>query len=191
MIEQLIEWDISVFRLINGMHSPIWDQIMWVISAKESWYPVYAVLLFLFFRKQKWYGFVTLASIALVIALADQLSVHAFKEVFTRLRPCHNPDIKFWVHTVNGKCGGSYGFVSSHAANFFGLAVFLIRYFAKPALGWVFFSSAAIVAYSRVYLGVHFPLDVICGGLLGVAVGLLVWPFYMSVLKWAQNKWGV
>jgi undecaprenyl-diphosphatase len=188
MIEQLVQWDIAFFLSLNSWHSPFWDQVMWFISAKESWYPVYAVLLFLIFRKQKYYGFVTLVFIALLITLADQLSVHAFKEVFARLRPCHTPELQGLVHTVNDKCGGQYGFVSSHASNFFALATFLSFYFQRRYLSILFLVLAAIVGYSRIYLGVHFPLDVICGGLLGVVVGVLVNALYQYTLKRVKNK---
>ena len=190
MIEQLVQWDIAFFLSLNKWHSPLWDQVMWFISAKESWYPVYAVILFFIFRKQKYYGFVTLVFIALLITLADQLSVHAFKEVFERLRPCHTPQLQGLVHTVNGKCGGQYGFVSSHASNFFALATFLAFYFQRRYLSMLFFILAAIVGYSRIYLGVHFPLDVICGGLLGVTVGVLVNTLYQYTLKRVRNKFG-
>jgi len=190
MIEQLVQWDIAFFLSLNKWHSPFWDQVMWFISAKESWYPVYAVILFFIFRKQKYYGFVTLVFIALLITLADQLSVHAFKEVFERLRPCHTPQLQGLVHTVNGKCGGQYGFVSSHASNFFALATFLSFYFQRRYLSILFLVLAAIVGYSRIYLGVHFPLDVICGGLLGVVVGVLVNALYQYTLKRVKNKFG-
>jgi len=190
MIDQFIQWDISLFLTLNKWHTPFWDQVMWLISAKESWYPVYAVLLFLIFRRQRYYGFVTLVFIALLITLADQLSVHAFKEVFERFRPCHTPELEGLVHTVNGKCGGKYGFVSSHASNFFALATFLAHYFHRRGWSVLFFVLAAIVAYSRIYLGVHFPLDVICGGLLGVLTGVLVFALYHLSLKALRNKYG-
>ena len=111
----------------------------------------------------------------LMIVVSDQLSVHAFKNVFQRLRPCHEPELEGLVHLVKNKCGGDFGFVSSHAVNHFAMAVFFsvifykkIKYFIPLIMLW-----AAFISYSRIYLGVHYPGDVICGGLAGAAIGLL------------------
>lgn len=115
--------------------------------------------------------------VVIVIILADQISVNLFKEVFLRLRPCHNPEIKDLVHTINGACGGKYGFVSSHASNTFALAVFVGSVFKKQ-VEWMLFTMflwAAIVSYSRIYVGVHYPGDVLVGALLGSLIGFLIW----------------
>ena len=103
----------------------------------------------------------------LAIVLSDQISVHAFKEVFLRYRPCHNLVLQSQVH-LNGGCGGTYGFISSHAANTFALAMFLsllfngkIKYFTLFILVW-----ASFVSYSRIYNGVHYPADIACGAIV-------------------------
>lgn len=113
--------------------------------------------------------------VAVLITLSDQISVHAFKNVFERLRPCHTPDLIFVVHTVE-KCGGQFGFVSSHAANSFALA-FFISGLLRKSYRWVpylMYGWATLTIYSRVYLGVHFPGDVLGGAILGMFIGWVV-----------------
>jgi undecaprenyl-diphosphatase len=118
--------------------------------------------------------------VAVLISLSDQLSVRAFKFVFERPRPCHDSDLQPLIHLPSGECGGAFGFVSSHAANSFALAGFvwflLRQYYSK--IGWILFLWASGVAYSRVYLGVHYPGDILGGALLGLAVSWLVWQLY-------------
>ena len=180
MLDFLISIDKSIFLALNQLHSPFFDWLMWWISDKYIWVPVYAFLLFLVFRFKGKQGFVLLFFIALVVTLTDQTSVKLFKEVFERLRPCHNPALEGLVHTVNNDCGGQFGFVSSHASNTFGIAVFLTM-LLKPHIkwiGWPLIIWAAIVSYSRIYLGVHFPADILGGAILGTFWGFLTYYFY-------------
>lgn len=111
----------------------------------------------------------------LTILLADQVSSGLMKPYFERLRPCHNPELEGLLY-VYGRCGGLYGFVSSHAANTFGVATFLTLILRKKQKGikWLFL-YAVIVSYSRIYLGVHYPLDVLFGALVGVLSAYLSW----------------
>ncbi|MFO8087901.1 MAG: phosphatase PAP2 family protein [Bacteroidales bacterium] len=177
MWETLIQFDKEIFVALNQFHSPFFDQLMWWISDKYIWIPLYAFLVYLIFRHKKKEGFIILVLIALVVTLSDQTSVKIFKEGFERLRPCHNPELDSLIHLVNNKCGGQYGFVSSHAANTFSVAVFLslllskhIRRIAYPLLFW-----AMLVSYSRIYLGVHYPADIIGGAILGTFWGLTIY----------------
>ena len=178
MLEQIINWDIQFFLFLNKFHSLFWDDIMWWISGKKSWIPLYLIILFFVFWKYKFKGFVVLICVALVILIADKTSVYLFKNVFERFRPCHNPDLVDVVHIVNDKCGGKYGFVSSHAANSFAFATFTSYIFRRSYYSVFILIWAAIVSYSRVYLGVHYPADIICGGLLGVLSGFIVFRFH-------------
>ena len=127
--------------------------------------------------------------IILVITLADQTSVHLFKNVFQRLRPCHEPALEGLVHLVNNKCGGQFGFISSHAANTFGLALLTLLWIKKGWFTALMITWALLVAYSRVYLGVHYPADVLMGGVWGAGCGWMVfllfrWSLSMLPLNW-------
>ena len=172
----MIEFDQWLFLFLNGLHHPVLDGFMKAISDRWIWIPLYLILLYFVIRTYGLKSIYILISIGLLITLTDQLSVHLFKNTVQRLRPCHDPLIQPLVHLVDGHCGGSYGFVSSHASNVFALAVFFGNLMKKKGHMWMYFLLvwAAVVSYSRIYLGVHYPLDIICGGLLGGFLALAV-----------------
>lgn len=179
MIDQILALDRKLFLFLNSFHTDTWDTIMWWISDKEFWYPLYGIFIVYIIWKYRWNSILTLIFIAILITLADQSSVKLFKEVFERFRPCRpESPIHELVHIVNGHCGGMYGFVSSHAANSLAAATFLFLLFRNKYFSWFIFIWAAVVAYSRVYLGVHYPLDIIGGALLGIGIGHLVFWIY-------------
>lgn len=147
------------------------------ISDRYSWIPFYIVLAVLIGLKFKWKLLILAPFITLVVLFSDQISVHFFKDVFMRLRPCHNPLITDLVHIVNNHCGGQYGFVSSHAANTFALACF-VGLVLKNHFKWMLpflLAWATIVSYSRIYLGVHYPGDIFVGAILGTLIGFLIY----------------
>lgn len=183
MIETLDKIDQQLFLLLNGMHSPVWDQMMWWISGKTSWIFLYVLILLALGFKYKWRMLVVILAISLGVTLSDQSSVHLFKEVFQRLRPCHQPEIAGMAHLVHDHCGGSYGFVSSHAANTFMLAGLTSGLLRNKYFTWFIFFWASVVAYSRVYLGVHYPGDVVGGALLGLFIAWIILKLYRTVEK--------
>ncbi len=178
-IDSLKELDTQLFLFLNSRHNSFFDTIMFWISHRLFWIPLYLFFFYLVIKhtgKQFW--LVVLATILLIV-LSDQISVHAFKNVFMRLRPCHNLLIQSQVH-VNDGCGGQYGFISSHAANTFALAMFLsllfrskMKFFSLGVFVW-----AILVSYSRIYNGVHYPGDLIVGGIVGMGIGIVVFKIY-------------
>ena len=188
MVEKIKQIDTELFLLLNGLHNEFFDTVMWWVSETWFWTPVYLLLLFLIYRKYSLKLFFTsLVFIALVVLLCDRSSVVLFKEFFQRYRPCHNLEIQHLVHTVNGHCGGLYSFVSSHACNHFGLAVFAAGILERKNLLILLIIWAAIIGYSRIYLGVHYPADVLGGGLVGVLIGYFLSRSYIFAARKIQN----
>jgi undecaprenyl-diphosphatase len=185
IINSIKEIDTQLFLFLNSKHHPLLDPVMFWVSHKFFWIPLYVFFLFLVwkhFGKKTW---LVVLAVVLVIVLADQLSVHAFKNVFLRYRPCHNCEIGSQVHLNDGK-GGMFGFISSHAANTFALAMFLsllfkneIKYFTLLIFIW-----AAFVSYSRIYNGVHYPADIAVGAIVGMGIGIVVFKLF----SFADNK---
>jgi len=192
MFEKLVQADQDLLLFLNGLHSPFFDALMWLMTSFWFWSPVLAVLLWLLWKHYKKKLILIIASFAVSITLSDQISV-LIKNNVERSRPSHNVEICDRLHLhqyENGEVykGGEYGFVSSHAANSFGVMVLLL-YFFKPIkrrLWWIFPTWAVLFCYTRIYLGVHYPLDIVCGALVGVCCGLLVMWLYRFVVKRAK-----
>lgn len=182
MIETLKNIDTQWFLWVNSHHTTAMDWVMWVLSQHWSWAIVLALafgLLTLRREPRRWW--VVLTGIVLCFLLADQGSVHLFKDTVCRLRPCHVIEN---VRMFRTHCGGQYGFVSSHAANAFAIAVFLFLRYRRweGKLNWrgligpiLLLLWAFGTSYSRAYLGKHYPGDLICGALFGAVIGVLIW----------------
>jgi undecaprenyl-diphosphatase len=188
MLETLEAWDRKLFLFLNGLHADWLDPIMFWMSDELVWIPVYLLFLWMIGRAYDWKvaGWALLA-VAVVVTIGDRSSVELFKEVFERYRPSRNLEIADQVHTVNGYRGGQYGFVSSHATNFFGVGTFLYLLLKPvyPRFAPIILLWAGLIAYTRIYLGVHYPGDIIGGGLLGALVGFLV---FLLFRRWVLAK---
>ena len=188
MIDFLHQLDVRMLLFLNAQNSPFFDKFMLFISGKIEWLPLYLFLIFWIFYRFRKKGWIIFTLTLVVFALTDQSSVHLFKDVFERLRPSRNPELEGMIHLVNGYRGGMYGFISSHAANTFGLAVFLSLVFRERWLVISILIWAAIVSYSRIYLGVHYPFDVICGAMWGSLIAYGVYIIYVRVDRFATVK---
>lgn len=189
MITQLIDWDQQLLLFLNHLQSEYWNRAMWMISDKFTWIPMILVLVAMLFRKNWKEALLVVMMVALVITLCDQFASSICKPYFARFRPARDPEIGPLVQIVNGYRGGRYGFISSHAANSFGAAFFLSLLFRHKGFTWTVMLWAAINSYSRIYLGVHYPGDILAGTLSGFVWGGLVWYIY-TALRTAMNKKG-
>ena len=179
MLEQLRAWDEQLLLFLNGLNAPWLDTVAFWLTKTECWIPLYALLLYLIFSKHKKEAWFVLAGIALSLVLSDQITSGIMKPFFERLRPSHEPGLEGVLHIVNGYRGGLYGFVSSHAANTAGVALFVFLLFRSVyRYAWTIFVWAAVVSYTRIYLGVHYPGDVFIGVLVGLACGFAGFRFY-------------
>lgn len=183
-METLISLDTQCFLWLNNLGSDNFDGFWLFVTNKYNSIPLY---LFLLFYTQRAFGWkhmgLILLTVAIVVLATDQ-TTNFFKHTIQRLRPCHNPDLEGLIRVVKANCGGQYGFFSGHASNSFAVATFFYSIFRKHS-PWFYllFLWAAVVAYSRIYVGVHYPIDIIVGALVGGIYGLLFHQIQLFVFK--------
>lgn len=186
-METLLELDKEALLFFNGLHAAWLDPVMYLITKTIFWLPLYLFLLWLMYKQEHKNIWCYLLGIALTIILADQVTSGFMKPFFERLRPSQDPALEGLLHLVNGYKGGLYGFASGHSANTFGTAIFMYLLFRqrRPWM-WVIFLWAAVMTYSRIYLGVHYPGDILVGGLIGLTCGWIGF----QLAQWLKHRWG-
>ncbi|MDZ7607437.1 MAG: phosphatase PAP2 family protein [Cyclobacteriaceae bacterium] len=174
MLETIDQIDRNVFLYFNGKYSHFSDQLWLAITNSSTWIPLYLILILLILKKFGKESLWILGGLVLVILASDQFTSSFMKPFFERLRPCHDPALGQLVHIAKS-CGGQYGFASSHAANTFGVAMFLWlamkKYYHAMVLLFVW---SSLVAFSRIMVGVHYPGDIIVGSLVGMGLGWII-----------------
>lgn len=186
MLESLKELDIQLFLFLNGLHSDFFDTIMWLASSKFIWVPLYAWFLWLLYKKHRKDFWIVVLTVILMIIISDQLC-NLSKNGIMRLRPSNDPGLMHKVHILKEYRGGPYGFYSGHASNAFAVAIFVIlalksrhKYILPVGLAF-----ALLVSYSRIYLGVHYPLDILTGVVMG---SLIAWLMYKAMTTFISGK---
>lgn len=185
MIEQLLQYDTELFIYLNSLGTTTWDPFWLAYTSKFNWIPFYALLLYLIFREVgKKPMLVTIVLVAMMILVTDQVT-NLFKHGFQRMRPCHLAEIIESMRLVRDGCGGRYGFFSGHASNTMAAAVFIgltlenrFKYLLYILLVWAF-----LMAYSRVYIGVHYPIDIVMGMSFGAVSGFLFYKLNRFAIK--------
>lgn len=193
-LEKLDQLDKQLLLFLNGLHHPFMDDLMWYISLKYTWIPLYLGLIFLLYKlfgvKHFWK---IILGILISLALADQFASGLCKPFFERFRPSHSPEIQDLVHILRDKRGGKYGFISSHASTTFSIAFFIFlslkrfvtnsKYFWLNIVRYGLLFWAALVSYSRVYMGVHYVGDILAGATAGILIAWFVFWIYNLLEK--------
>ena len=179
-MDRLSAIDSDLFLFLNGLHTQGLDRFMVLVTDMWVWLLLYALWIYWTVKQygKRWWW--VILAVCLVVLCSDQLASHVCKPLFHRLRPCFNEDFQDVIWLPKGLAGGRFGFVSSHAANTFAIATFLTPALAKfrPWVALSLFLWAALSSYSRIYIGYHYPGDIVVGALLGALVGWAFWRLF-------------
>lgn len=182
MLEYFTSIDKAILLEIHRWHTPFWDDFFYIFSGQKVWLITALAIVYAIIRSYRKESWVVFLAIAVLITLSDQLSSGLIKPLVERLRPTHEPSLEGLLCIVHDCREGGYSFVSSHAANSLAFATFSILLFKNRLYGWMIASWSILTGFSRMYLGVHYPFDVVCGTILGISVGFLVY-FLLKKLR--------
>lgn len=187
MLEQIIAIDEWLFTAIHfHFKNDLLDAVTPYIRDAKMWIPLYLFILWKVYSFNKKWFLVFLLTAIFLVTLTDQISASFFKPFFERLRPCHDPNLSEIINPLVS-CGGQYGFISSHASNHFGLTVLFAFVFSKIQIswlkGWYFYVWAGVISLGQVYVGKHFPGDILVGALVGIFIGCLMTYFLKRITK--------
>lgn len=189
-MDEILELDRKLFLELNSsFHNPWLDQLMMFLSTTSAWIPLYLILLYMIIKVYKKDTWMVLLAVAITILLADQITSALMKPFFERLRPSHEPGLRGMVNIVNEYRGGRFGFASSHAANTFGVATLMwltLKNF-RPWIGLLFLWALG-VGYTRIYLGVHYPGDIVVGDLIGFLSALAAYFLYRLLKSFLDKR---
>jgi len=188
MMEFLKHLDQELFLFLNGLHNPFLDTIMYYVTDSQFWYPFFGLIIIFLVWKLKWKALPIILVTFAIVGLSDWLASGVMKPMIQRLRPCADPAIMDKVHLVHG-CGRKYGFVSSHGSTLFGMSTFLWITLRKniQSIGWLFLWSA-FVCYSRIYVGKHYPGDILGGVVVGVICALFFYWIFTRINEKLSDK---
>jgi len=192
MIEALLEWDREtlIFLNMSGRHTIFMDFFMWMTTQTFTWLPAFLTFFYIVIKDKKREALLIIGVTILLFLLCDQISSSIIKPLVARPRPGRDPAVMDFLQYVNNYRGGAFGFLSSHATNTFGFAMFSSLIFRHKWYSATAFLWAALCSYSRIYLGVHFPLDIIAGMLLGITIGVFCYWLYGQTKKFVPQDSG-
>ena len=185
IFQQIKDIDQALFHQINGVwHHPLLDYVLPWTRHSNNWIPLYIGLLIWLIYRIGWKTLKWLLFALINVGLTDQISSSVFKPYFHRLRPCNDPELLGKTRLLLDNCSGGFSFTSSHAANHFGLAIFIFITWGMTQQRYTkfFFVWAGIIAFAQIYVGVHYPLDIIGGAIIGLVSG---YGMAKAYLKWA------
>lgn len=188
-MEPIINLDQEVFLLLNNLHADWLDPIVFFATKTVAWIPLFVFLIFLIIKQYKTKAVLVLLFVGVSIFITDRTTSGFMKPYFERLRPSREPVLEGKVHLVNGYKSGKYGFASSHAANSFGIAMFVWLLFRNrySKIGWMFL-WALLFSYTRIYLGVHYPGDILVGACVGLLAGCIAYKGFIFSLSRLEKK---
>ena len=209
-MEEIIHFDQQLLLALNGSDSPVLDRFFMMVTCTGTWIPLLLLLLYIILKNRPWReALFFFIGMALVVLIADRFTSGFCKPTVHRFRPSHEPALEGLVDLVGDYRGGLYGFISSHAANTFGLWTFIALYLRRRGITFTVLLWACLSSYSRIYLGLHYPGDILCGALFGICDGILClglflyacqrigqplrpqWPVALTALGYNSNPGGI